>query len=167
MTTLVSKNRTSGPAERAPAGSALARTPVADAMNPAVISCGPETPLDEVAQMMVAARIHSVIVVQLDAEGATGWGVVSDLDVVEAGDRAVAMTAGEAAATELVAIAAGETLERAAQIMTEHEIAHIVVLDDRLQEPVGVLSSLDVARVVARPGDEPVSSRAARCCTPE
>ena len=99
--------------------------------------------------MMVSARIHCVIVAQLDAGGATGWGVVSDLDVVEAGDRAAAMTAGEAAATELVGVAAGETLERAAQIMIEHEIAHLVVVDDSLREPVGVLSSLDVARVLA------------------
>ena len=149
MTTVVNKNRTSGPAERMPAGSALARIRVADAMNPAVIACGPETPLDEVAQMMVAARIHCVFVVQLDAGGTTGWGVVSDLDVVEAGDRAAATTAGEAAATELVAVAAGETLERAAQIMIEHEIAHLVVVNESLREPVGVLSSLDVARVLA------------------
>ena len=134
---------------RARGGSELARIRVAEAMNQKVIACGPETPLREVAYTMATSRIHCVIVVRLDSRGATGWSVVSDLDVVEAADQAGWTTAGQAAATELVAVAAGETLERAAQIMAEHEIAHVVVVDDRCGQPVGVLSTLDVARVIA------------------
>lgn len=130
------------------AGSALAGIRVADAMNPKVIACGPETPLHEVAYTMAVSRIHCVIVVRLDGPGATGWGVISDLDIVEAAEQADRITAGQAAATELVAVASAETLERAAQIMAEHEIAHLVVVDDHRQ-PVGVLSSLDVVRGIA------------------
>jgi CBS domain-containing protein len=43
----------------------------------------------------------------------------------------------------------GETLERAAQLMNEHEITHLVVVDPSTKDPVGVLSTLDIAGVVA------------------
>jgi CBS domain-containing protein len=39
----------------------------------------------------------------------------------------------------------GETLERAAQLMTEHGSAHLVVDDPETGRPVGVLSTLDIA----------------------
>ena len=132
-------------------GAALGGLRVEEAMNPGVIACGPETPLREVAYTMVASRVHCVIVVSLEAGGARDWGVVSDFDVVAAADQPDAITAGEVAATELVAITADETLERAAQLMVEHEIAHLVVLDNR-DDPVGVLSTLDVARAIAGSG---------------
>jgi CBS domain-containing protein len=33
--------------------------------------------------------------------------------------------------------------------MTEHEVTHLVVVDSRSLRPVGVISTLDIARVVA------------------
>jgi CBS domain-containing protein len=41
----------------------------------------------------------------------------------------------------------GETLERAAQLMAEHEVTHLLVVAER--KPVGVISSLDLAAAIA------------------
>jgi len=43
----------------------------------------------------------------------------------------------------------GDTLQRATQMMTEHAVAHLLVVDDESGKPVGVLSTLDMARVLA------------------
>jgi CBS domain-containing protein len=41
-----------------------------------------------------------------------------------------------------------ESLARAAQMMAEHEVTHVVVVSG--ERPIGVLSSLDVAASLAR-----------------
>ena len=46
-------------------------------------------------------------------------------------------------------IAPDETLERAAQLMAENAVAHLVVVDPDTGHPVGVLSTLDVAAALA------------------
>ena len=58
-------------------------------------------------------------------------------------------TAGQIAATDPVIVRAADTLAHAAQLMAEHETAHVVVVDPVTGEPVGILSSLDIARVMA------------------
>jgi CBS domain-containing protein len=47
-------------------------------------------------------------------------------------------------------VSPGETLERAAQLMTEHNTAHLIVVDPKQQRPLGVLSTLDIAGTLAR-----------------
>ena len=42
-----------------------------------------------------------------------------------------------------------DTLHHAAQLMAEHQTAHAVVVDSVTGEPVGILSTLDVARWAA------------------
>ncbi len=42
-----------------------------------------------------------------------------------------------------------EPLARAVQLMVEHEASHLVVVERRSRRPIGVLSTLDVARSVA------------------
>jgi CBS domain-containing protein len=49
----------------------------------------------------------------------------------------------------LLTVAADKTLERAAQLMAEHEVTHLLVLASGSGGPLGVLSSLDVAGVIA------------------
>ena len=41
-----------------------------------------------------------------------------------------------------------ESLEQAVQLMDEHETAHLVVVSPDTGRPVGMLSTLDVARAV-------------------
>jgi CBS domain-containing protein len=129
----------------------LADIRVADVMHPGTFVCPPETPLRAVARMMATYRIHCVVVLadveQTDDEQPL-WGIVSDLDLAAAaiGDLEE-RTAGGTAATPLVTIAPDETLERAAQLMSEHQTSHLVVIGTD-EKPAGVLSTLDLARAI-------------------
>jgi CBS domain-containing protein len=117
----------------------------ADAMRAGVISCPSETPLRQVAQMMATEHIHCVVVID---EGR--WGVVSDLDLLRAADGELeTLTAGEVAVSDLPTVTTEERLDRAAQVMVEHEVAHLLVLDPGSERAAGVLSTLDVAGVLA------------------
>jgi CBS domain-containing protein len=122
---------------------------VMDAMHPGVVTCPPETPLRDVAWMMSVYRIHAVVVYgEPGKDSAELWGVVSDLDLVEAAaaGEVDSRTAAEIAGTPLLMVEPTDTLRRAAQIMSEHEVAHLVVIERSSGRPLGVLSTLDVAR---------------------
>ena len=116
---------------------------VSDAMHHGVVTCSPDTPLPLVARLMAEHRIHCVVVSRdTDIEP---WGVVSDLDLVAAGDLH-GLTARAIAAT----VPPGESLTRAVQLMVEHAVSHLIVADPAQHVPLGILSTLDVARVLAR-----------------
>ena len=51
--------------------------------------------------------------------------------------------------TPALTIAAEDTLQHAAQLMSEHEVTHLVVVAGGSKQPVGVLSTLDIARALA------------------
>lgn len=122
---------------------------VREAMHEGVISCSTDAPLSTVAELMTANGVHCVVVTDADDVGV--WGVISDLDLVAAaGVRDLdAQSAGGSAATPALAIAPGDTLQRATQLMTEHAAAHLLVVEEASGKPAGVLSTLDVARVLA------------------
>jgi CBS domain-containing protein len=129
------------------------RLTVGDAMHRGVVTCDVGTPLSKVAQMMVGHRIHCVVVASTEEQGQAPWGVVSDLDLAAAfANEEVERTAGEIAATPAVMVGVREPLRRAAQLMTEHGVTHLVVSDPRSPRPAGVISTLDLAQVLA---DEP------------
>jgi CBS domain-containing protein len=54
-------------------------------------------------------------------------------------------TAGGSAATPVVLVGPEETLDRAAQLMTENGTSHLVVAERRTFRPIGVLSTIDIA----------------------
>lgn len=122
---------------------------VLDAMRMGVVSCPPDTPIREVARIMATYRIHCVVVAEV-AEG-TPMAVIADVDVAAAaGSRdAVARTL---ARTEPVTVSPDDPLERAARLMAEHEVAHLVVVQPHSHHPIGVLSALDVAGALAWEG---------------
>jgi signal-transduction protein with cAMP-binding, CBS, and nucleotidyltransferase domain len=130
---------------------------VAEAMHPGVLSCPVGAPLADVARVMATHRVHCVVVLGTDDEANTDlegrlWGVDSDLDLVSVAaiESIDERTAGDTAVTSAVLIAPDDTLARAAQPMREHEITHLVVVSPESLYPVGVLSTLDVARALAR-----------------
>ncbi len=126
----------------------LASIRVADAMRHGVLSCQAETPLRVIARMMAEHGIHSVVATNLDGVSEDVWGIVTDVDVLRAVTEDVdERTAGEFAGTELLTIGPDESLERAAQLMAENEVTHVVVISG--DRPIGVLSSLDVAASLA------------------
>ena len=129
------------------------RTTVAEGMHPGVITCPHGAPLRAVARMMAAYRVHCVVVFDErdESDGTSLWGVVSDLDLA-AGLSEGALderTAGEIAASPVVTVSSDETLDRAAQLMIEHGSAHLVVVEPGTGLPVGVLSTLDLARLAS------------------
>jgi CBS domain-containing protein len=130
----------------------LATARVVDSMTRGVICCRPDTPLREVAALMVRERVHAVYVFvtgPVDAEPEL-WGVVSDLDLVAAGRGDIdTLTAHDAAVEPLVTAEPDDPLDRAAQLLSEHGVSHLAVVDPYSRQPVGVLSTLDVARFSA------------------
>lgn len=134
----------------APGSFRLPNTPhalVEDAMHPGVITCAGDTAVREVARQMSTKHVHSIVVSGAGPAGA--WGVVTALDLLKAAaDGSEERTAADLAATELVTVRSDEPLERAAHLMLEHDIEHLVVADAG-GRPVGMLSTLDVAGVMA------------------
>jgi len=126
---------------------------VGDAMSPGVISCPPETPLRVVARMMATFNVHSVFVFEHqdeDDENPQLWAVVSDLDLVAAAPLDLdARTAGASAVTPLVSVPLDAPIVDAAELMAQHGIAHLAVIDPKTRRPVGVISTLDIARSIA------------------
>ena len=122
---------------------------VADVMHEGVLTCGRDESLARVAQLMADHRVHSIVVTDQPADAPALWGVVSDLDLVAAGSvRSLdEQTAGAAAATPALTISPEDALPRATQLMVEHALTHLVVVDDG--RPVGVISTLDVAAAFA------------------
>jgi CBS domain-containing protein len=125
---------------------------VAAAMHAGVHTCDREAPLSEVAATMARELIHCVVVESGSGESGPPWGIVSDLDLVAAAmvrdlDE---QTAGGSAATPVVMVAPHETLQRAAQLMTEHGSSHLIVVEPQQQLPIGVLSTIDIAALLAR-----------------
>ncbi|HWK26264.1 MAG TPA: CBS domain-containing protein [Solirubrobacter sp.] len=130
----------------------LAETRVESVMGRGVISCGPETDLATVAQIMAEHNVHAVVVSGLerrpDGNEQLTWGLLTALDLAAAALPGVdASDAGALASTEIVTVDLAEPLDRAIQLMAEHQLSHLVVVAGA--EPVGVLSTLDIARCLA------------------
>ena len=134
--------------ERSYVGPAFQDARVWDAMRVGVITCRPETPLSDVAKMMVGYDVHSVVVADVDPARDL-WGIVTSLDLAQAADKIDSVTAGEVATTELVTVRSHESLARAAELMAEHGIAHLIVLQPDSDQPVGVVSARGIAAAVA------------------
>lgn len=127
--------------------SSLATGTVGEAMTPGIFTCSPSTPLRTVALMMATHRVHAIVVFG-DDDRLLPWGVVSDLDLVGAIDSET--TARAVAASPVVTVTIDDTLSHAAQLMREYSTAHLVVIADESSPlPIGILSTLDLARVYA------------------
>ena len=140
-------------AERPQAYPTLAGLRVIDAMHPGLISCSPSTPLRAVARMMALYRVHAILVTAHGEEELPPgrWGIVSDSDLLQAAERGGLdeQECASIAASPVLTIASSDDLARAAQLMAEHKASHLVVVERRSGRPVGVLSTLDVARALA------------------
>jgi CBS domain-containing protein len=126
---------------------------VGDAMSKGVISCPPETPLRVVARMMATFGVHAIFVFEHtdeDDEAPRLWAVVSDLDLVAATRLDLdELTAGTAAVSPLVTVDADSSIAEAGSSMAQYGIAHLAVTDPVSRRPIGVISTLDIARAVA------------------
>jgi CBS domain-containing protein len=138
--------------------SALAHTTVAEAMNPRVVMCGPETRLPGVAALMATHVIHTVAVPSPFGGAAL---TITDLDLLRAalgGD--LGQTAGDIAHEPFATSAPEDTLELAVAAMATLEVAHLLVAGADPEQPEGMLSSFDIVSVLA--GRDPRLTRTIR-----
>ena len=139
-----------GPSEGSYLTPAFERATVADAMHVGILTCAPDAPLTTVARTMATHHVHCVAV--LGVRAANGeqlvWGTISDLDVARAAWNREEPDAALLAATPAVTVEASMPLARAVGLMFERGVGHLIVTDGDAG-PVGVLSTLDVAGIVA------------------
>src|SRR6476469_8915988 len=100
--------------------------------------------------MMAGHHVHSVVVTgqEVDAAGQIrkrAWGLVSDLDVAGAAESADDLTAGEVAVAAVPSVQPEAPLADAARLMAEERVSHLVVVSPQGGEPLGVISTLDLA----------------------
>lgn len=125
---------------------------VADAMHPGIVSCEPDTTLTDAARMMSAHHVHCLAVVGIShrATECGVWGILSDLDVLRAGIRTGAdRSAGELAQQVVVSVTPATSLREAGELMLSQGVSHLVVVEAESERPVGILSTLDIAGVLA------------------
>ncbi len=121
---------------------------VNDAMHPGVVSSTPDASLQTLAQIMAQHHIHSVVITGLADASEKGWGLVTDIDVLRsAGGDLDTQEARDIARTNPPVVGLDETLVRAAEMMGEQQVTHLIVVDEG--NAVGILSSLDVAGILA------------------
>jgi len=134
-----------------PVAAMSVRRSVGDAMHWGLIHCPPEASLRAVAAVMAQERVHCVVVIDNPRDKQSLWGVVSDIDLVAA-STVRALDEQRAAGTAMrpaVTAFPHESLASAAKRMAKHGVSHLVVIDDVRRRPVGVLSTLDLARTLA------------------
>lgn len=127
--------------------SALDHVRVGDCMHHGILSCPSDAPLGEVAGVMAQHRVHAVAIT--NGSSRRPIGIASDLDVVSAVATGEELAAGQAACTEPLSVSADDSLVHAAQLMSEHAVSHLVVLDPSSGYPMGILSTLDIASAYA------------------
>lgn len=125
---------------------------VSDAMHPGILACEPDASLQEVAQTMAAHHVHCLAVVGISHEDPPCgvWSVISDLDLVRAGIADVEPpSARDIAQQPLVTVEPSMPLREAGALMLTQGISHLVVVQPESQRPIGILSSADIAGVIA------------------
>ena len=133
----------------------ISNTPVGEAMHPGVISCTPETPLARVAELMVSHSVHAVFVDGLGPGVRPHEPVVqaflTDRDLMRAASQGrLTASAGESITSHMGAVGVNDSVVHAAALMAEGGRSQLLVLSEDGRDPVGVISTLDVAAVLAR-----------------
>ena len=131
----------------------LRQDTVGEVMHAGIVTCSPSDDLDQVAAAMADHDIHCVVAVD---EGPPGedddrlWGVVSDLDLMRGIVSGEALDAGNLAELDVATVTPEDTLDHAARTMVGRGLAHLVVVAG--SRPIGVISTLDIARATRHGG---------------
>jgi CBS domain-containing protein len=130
----------------------LEHATVSDAMHPGILACEPDATLTEVAQMMATHHVHCLAVIGISHEEPECgvWSVISDLDLVRAGIRdGDAPSARSIAQQPLVTVEPSTPLREAGELMLAQKVSHLVVTQPGTERPIGILSTADIAGVLA------------------
>src|SRR5581483_7473026 len=130
----------------------LEHATVSDAMHPGILCCDPDATLTEIARLMASHHVHCVAVMGIshDHGEKLAWGIVSDLDLLrESITNRTGQTAAAIKCHETITVEPATPLREAAELMLTHRASHLLVLDPQLQRPTGMLSTLDIAGMIA------------------
>src|SRR5439155_7294231 len=119
---------------------------VKEIMTPTPATCMPQTPLEEVARLMVDFDCGEIPVVD-NFNTCTPLGVITDRDItcrtVAKGMNPLEMTADACMSTPLVSVKEDDTLENVYRIMEENQIRRVPVVDGG-SKCVGIVSLADI-----------------------
>jgi CBS domain-containing protein len=123
--------------------------PVEQVMRRHLLTSRTDATMRELARIMVTHSVHAVVVVSGDTDGELSvTGIVTALELALAAVEGAEPTAGELANPHAPTVTVGSTLEAAARQILRTGGAHVIVTDER-GAPMGMLSTLDLARVTA------------------
>lgn len=123
--------------------------PVEQVMRRHLLTCHTDATMRELARIMVTHSVHAVVVVNGGTDGEPSvTGIVTALELALAAVEGADPTAGELANPHAPTVTVGSTLEEAARAILRTGGAHVIVTDER-GAPMGMLSTLDLARVTA------------------
>ena len=145
-------------------------------MHTGLVTCAPQTKLGEAARLLLASRVHALVVLGSDE---APLGVLTDFDLL-AGEwlstnpsrleEMKTVTAGDLMTSPVASIEATASAEDAAERMARDRIARLVVLEGR--RAIGTIAISDILTVLAVPphgrstvGD--VMSRSYLVCRPD
>lgn len=135
-------------------GDKLRTTLVRDVMHPGIVSCSQAATAPEIARIMASGRVHCVAVMGVAHDQQRDpliWGIVSDLDLLDAAtDAGRSATAADLAREPVISVRATMSVHDAAKAMVQYQATHVVVVDpEHRRTPLGILSTLDIAKLLA------------------
>ena len=141
-----------------PGAPRLHQVSAGEAMHRGVLCVPLHTPLTKVAQMMARYQVHCVVALDERGEYQTRvWGLIpaAELARIATVDELENRTAGPSATSGVVTVEPADSVHDAARLMAENGVEHVIVVDPVSNRPVGILSTLDVARVLAGEPTQP------------
>lgn len=126
-------------------------------MHPGIVSCGQTAAPAEIARIMTTCGVHCVAVIgftQDDRKNPLIWGIVSDLDLLAAAvTDETPVTAGSLAKQAVISVRLTMSAHEAVEAMVRYGAHHVVVVDPDRRTPIGVISTLDAAALLAQDTD--------------
>jgi CBS domain-containing protein len=123
---------------------------VGEAMNPIIVTVGPEHTLREAARRMTERQVGAAVVMENEQGGP---GIVTERDLLRSNGRNEDIDkelVRDHQAEHIIYAYADWPLQRAAEAMTEGGFRHVIVLRDGA--PAGILSMRDIVRFWLKAG---------------
>lgn len=119
-------------------------TLVRDLMHRGVITCHPQDSVKEIAKIMDANSVRSVVVTGDDGEV---WGIVSLISILKAwGKDLDKLTAEDILQPYTVTISPDSAIEDAIKLLQKKRIEHLVIVSPANRRAVGILTTFDIVQ---------------------